>query len=103
MSHDVNMKAKIDFSKVKTLNDLKVILESLNIEFDGPKVPDNMSHFVVPINDLRSRINFTKVKNLKDVKLILESLEMVFDADRVPENMKRMVITFDANAPIAKL
>ncbi len=99
MAHTPNMKAKIDFSKVKGIKDLKIILESFQIGYDGP-VPENMLHFLVPISEEKTVINFAKVKTVSDIKLILESLQMEFDAAKVPENMKHMTVTYDANVPI---
>lgn len=99
MAHNPNMKAKIDFSKVKGIKDIKLVLEVLQIEFNGP-IPENMQHFVVAIAEKKAVINFTKVKTVKDIKLILESLKMVLNPDKVPDDMKHMIEIYDANAPV---
>lgn len=98
MAHTPNMKGRIDFSKVKNIKDLNLILGSLQIEFNGT-VPENMQHFVVRITEQKAVINFTKVKTIKDVKLILESLQMVLNPEKIPESMKHMVEIYDADAP----
>lgn len=99
MAHTTDMKARIDFSKVKGIKDLKIILECLQIEFNGP-IPENMMHFVVQVSETKAVINYAEVKTVKDIKMILESLQMVFTPDKISDDMKHMIITYDANAPV---
>ena len=101
MAHNQNMKGRIDFTKVKGVKDIKLILETLQIEFSG-SIPENMQHFVVQVTETKAVINFTKVKTIKDIKLILESLQMILDPEKVPESMKHMVEIYDVNAPITQ-
>lgn len=97
MANTVNMKAKIDFDKVKNIKDIKLILETLQIEFLGPNPPEKLDYMLVQVTDEKMVINFAKVKKLGDIKLILGSLNLVYAADQVPENMRDMCIVFDAD------
>ncbi len=45
--HFTNMKAKIDFEKVNTIEDLKLILEAIQIEWCASNTPEKIKHLVV--------------------------------------------------------
>lgn len=100
MAQAPSMKAKIDFEKVKNIKDIKMILETLNIEFLGANPPEKLAYMLVQVADEKAVINFAKVKKVGDVKLILESLNLVYAAELVPEKMRSMCVIFDANVPV---
>jgi hypothetical protein len=44
--HICNMRAKIDFDKVDTIEDLKLIIEAIQIEWGANNVPEKIKHLV---------------------------------------------------------
>ena len=55
--HICNMRARIDFDKVKTVDDLKLILEALQIEFVPTLVPEKIKHLVKEFDKNVSIVN----------------------------------------------
>lgn len=90
--------AKIDMTKVKSIKDIKFILEAMSIEYD--RIPENMAHFLVVVPAAPAvkdapevvKINFSNVKTLNDVKLIIGSLGLEFAADRVPAYLEHLAV-----------
>ena len=41
------MRAKIDFEKVNTIEDLKLIIEAIQIEWSASHTPEKIKHLVV--------------------------------------------------------
>jgi len=42
--HITNMRAKIDFDKVNTIEDIKLIIEAIQIEWRSDSIPEKIKH-----------------------------------------------------------
>ena len=55
--HICNMRARIDFDKVSTVEDLKLILEAIQIEWGANNVPDRIKHLTKEFDANASIVN----------------------------------------------